>query len=150
MIRLPLAAVLTTAVDVAYAGLAAKPEKATVSPSVMGYGADSTWKPVLRAVTFAAPHVGVRLLCIIWDQRLQRSQASSLDTMLARRMLPLYVEWRVAVSRSLRVVNRWDYVPHVPGGFLETPLEPSNCLDRCRCSPTLLACGQELCTYSRL
>ena len=100
MIRLPLAAVLTTAVDVAYAGLAAKPEKATVSPSVMGYGADSTWKPVLRAVTFAAPHVGVRLLCIIWDQRLQRSQASSLDTMLARRMLPLYVEWRVAVSRS--------------------------------------------------
>ena len=112
-------AVLTTAVYVASAGLSAKSEKAAVSPSVMGYGADSTWMPVLQAVTFAAPHVGVRLLCFIWHQHLLRSHVSNRTNNVGTQNAAFVRRMEGRGIRVLRVVNRWDYVPHMPGAFLE-------------------------------
>ena len=134
--------------NVASAGLSAKSEKATVSPSVMGYGADSTWMPVLRAVTFAAPHVGVRLLCFIWYQHLLRSRSSDLRNDVGAQNAAFVRRMEGRGVQVLRVVNRWDYVPHVPGASLE-PLS-RQLPGSVSFLTTLLACRQESCTYSRL
>ena len=68
--------------------------------------------PVVRAVTFAAPHVGVRL-CLATSP-LQTCMRSHTEACRAQNAT-FVGQMETRGVQVLRVVSQWDLIPHVPG-----------------------------------